>query len=142
MSKIDSVSKFEFTPDETIIAKAADGSYVWGWLSVVEVMGKAVVDSQGDVIKEDELEQAAEQFMSDARVAKVQHDGVQKGEFIQSIVFTHEVQKMLKIDLGKVGWLAKLRVDCPETKALVKAGELASFSIGGSGLRTEMAEAA
>ncbi len=66
------------------------------------------------------------------RVGKRMHRGAaDKLEFVESIVFTAEVQKALGIDLGRVGWwVAGYALDDATWQA-IKASELRALSIGG-----------
>jgi len=114
-----------------------DKQIVYGWASVIEDGGKPVVDSQGDVISVDDLTKAAHNFISTCRAAKALHDGEQIGEFVESLVFTHDIQKSLGIDLGKVGWFVGFKVNDPEVWKGVKAGRFKMLSIGGSGKRVD-----
>lgn len=114
-----------------------DRQLVFGWFSVVEELGKAVVDSQGDVISEDELEKAAYDFVLDVRIAGEMHKNIGVGGLVESMVFTKEKQKALGIDLGKVGWFGGFRVTDQAVWGSIKAGKYPSFSIGGLGKRAE-----
>lgn len=103
----------------------------YGWFSVIEENGQAVVDRQGDVIGEATLRKAAHDFIVDARAGKVMHRGKRVADIVDSIVLTKEVQKALGIDLGKVGWFGAMRFRDEDAWRRVKSGELAAFSIGG-----------
>ena len=111
---------------------------VYGWASVVEKDGKAVVDHQGDIISIDEIEKAAHQFLTDCRVAGDSHITKGVGHLVESIVFSNELQKALGIDLGQAGWFVGFKVTSDEVWKRIKKGELSMFSIGGSGKRTEI----
>lgn len=112
---------------------------VWGWFSVIKEGGKAVVDSQGDVIEEDELVQAAHNFISDYRHAKIMHQGDVVGRMVESTVLTEGVQKALGVDLGKVGWFGCMELPA-EIVAKVEDGSLPMFSIGGRAIREEITD--
>lgn len=122
--------------ESEIIKMDDEQQMVTGWASVIEKNGIPVVDHQDDIITVDELTKAAHNFMSDYRVGKAMHDGGKVGEVVESVVFTKELQKALGIDLGKVGWLIKVKVTNPKVWAQVKKGELKAFSVGGTGVRT------
>lgn len=134
--------------------KAADGEpeqqIVFGWFSVVEANGKAVVDKEGDVIPPEEIERAGYRFVLHARLASDSHQRIGVGHLIESCVFTAEKQAVMvqslkalginaTIDLGAVAWWGGFKVDDPEVWAAIKSGEYAAFSIGGVGMREEMA---
>lgn len=115
---------------------------VYGWASVVSKDGELVVDSQGDTIEEIELVKAAHDFVTDFRVGGIMHmqddDGtaIPIGTIVESAVFTEDMQKFLKIDVGVVGWWIGLRVEHAAVWKMVKDGQFEGFSIGGAGLRT------
>lgn len=112
---------------------------VWGWASVIEEGGKAVVDKQGDVIGEDELLAAVHDFHKSARAARVMHDGVDMGEVVEGLVFTRSLQKALGVDLGRVGYLLGMEMPA-DVVARVASGDLTMFSIGGTAVREELAD--
>ena len=108
---------------------------IYGWASIIEEYGKVVVDKQGDVIDVADLVAAAHDYMTESREAHEMHEGVKKGETVESIIFTKEVQAALGIDLKKVGWFICQKISDDDTWAAIKSGEIKSFSIGGSGKR-------
>ena len=114
-----------------IVSKNVDSKIVYGWASVVEKDGEPIVDRQGDVIEIEEIQNAAVEFVKNSRVAKERHKGMQKGEIVESLVFSKEVQDVLGIDLGKQGWFIGVEVNDPEILEKVASGELKAFSIGG-----------
>ena len=118
------------------IAKAdPDQQLIWGWASVVEIDGRAVVDKQNDVILAEDLQKAAHEFVMSSRQHGEMHQNIGTGHLVDSIVFTKELQKALGVDLGKVGWLVGFHVSDPQVWKSIKAGELPELSIGGSGTR-------
>lgn len=113
---------------------------VFGWASVVEKDGKPVVDHHGDMISVDELVQSAHNFVSASRQAKAMHEGDQVGEFVESMVFTHDIQKALGINLGFVGWWVGMKVKKESVWQDIKAGKFKMFSIGGTAYRIDNGE--
>ena len=111
---------------------------VYGWASVIEKDGKPVVDWQGDVITEADLVKAVHEFNTEYREGKTMHKGAATGETVESMVFTHDVQKSLGIDLGKVGWFICYKVHDDATWSRVVSKELRAFSIGGTGQRVAL----
>lgn len=107
----------------------------YGWFSVIEENGQAVVDTQGDVITEPTLIKAVHGFILDSRAGKLMHNGQRVADVVDSIVFTSELQKALGIDLGKVGWFGGMKFRDDAIWQRVKSGELPAFSIGGYGKR-------
>lgn len=121
-----------------VVKADAEQHLVTGWASVIEEDGKPVVDWQGDVMSEEDLVKAAHGFVSNYRVGKTMHSGAPTSNIVDSVVFTKDLQKALGVDLGKVGWLITTKVSDPDTWEKVKKGELKAFSIGGSGVRSEL----
>jgi len=111
---------------------------VYGWISVIEVDGTTVIDQQGDVIEEPELVGSAHEFMTNSRAGKLLHRGEEIGAFVESLVFTRDLQVALGIDLKKVGWFGVMRVASDDVWKGVMDGTYRSFSIGGSARREEI----
>ncbi len=123
-------------PATFAIVKASDDLQIaWGWASVSTVHGKPVVDTQGDVIGDDTLRDAAHAFIAGPRTVLHRHGGEPVGEVVESFVMTRDVQKALGIDLGITGWLVSVRIRDPAVWENVKAGQLRSFSIAGRATR-------
>ena len=114
---------------------------VFGWASVVEENGIAVVDSQGDTMSVEELEKTAYDFAENCRKAGEMHTNLGVGELVESMVMTKAKQDALGIDLGKIGWWVGFRLS-PEVFAKVADGTYRAFSIGGTGQRVPLAKAA
>lgn len=111
---------------------------VFGWFSVIEEGGRPVVDTQGDIIAEKELESAAYHFVINTRIAGEMHARKGVGQLIESIVFTKEKQALLGADLGKVGWFGGFHISDAAVWEAIKAGKYTAFSWGGRA-RTEEA---
>lgn len=135
------VAKADVTLSAEVKKLDEERRVVWGWASVIEEGGQTVIDKQGDVIEEAELVSAAHGFMRDARLAKAMHDGDGIGEVVESVVLTKGLQQALGIDLGKVGWLIGMHVADDSAWASFRDGTYAGFSIGGSAVREEIADA-
>lgn len=127
-----------FTMKSKVVKMDEDQHLVYGWASVVEENGNPVTDHHGDLIEPDELTKAAHEFVSEYRKAKVMHNGASIGEIVESIVFSHDIQKALGINLNKVGWFIGMKVHDDEVWKSFKSGELEMFSIGGHGEREEI----
>lgn len=108
-----------------------DQRLVYGWFSVIEKGGDPVIDLQGDIISEIELEKMAHQFVLNSRDAGEMHVRKNIGTLIESIVFTKEKQKALGIDLGKIGWFGGFFIENDDVWKKIKKGEYPAFSIGG-----------
>jgi hypothetical protein len=120
-----------------IIEKNEDQQLIFGWASIVEEDGKAIVDSEGDIISESELEKAFYDFVLNSRNAGEMHMRKDAGSLVECLVFTKEKQAALGIDLGFVGAWVGFKVD-EESFAKVKDGTYKMFSIGGKGVRTDV----
>ena len=107
---------------------------VFGWANVaVRKTGETIVDSQGDQIAPQDLEDAAYLFNLEWRAANEMHTGVIKGRLVESLVVTPE--KLAALGLAKdampQGWWVGFHVDA-DTFAKVKQGKLTMFSIEGT----------
>ena len=116
------------------------GRYVRGWASVISVDGKPVTDTQGDVISMPVLRKAAHEFVTDARVAKVMHNGQRMGDVVESVLIDDEFAKAMGASTGKRGWWIGMDIHDPATRARVAKRELRAFSIGGRGVRQKIAD--
>lgn len=117
------------------LEKRSKRQVAYGWASVVEVDGVPVEDRQQDIISEEGLIDAAHSLARNGFGAKVMHDGESVGLVVESAVVTREMQQVLGVDLGFVGWWVGIHYPVLETWARVESGELSGFSIGGSGRR-------
>lgn len=116
---------------------------VFGYAIVCKVDGNDYYDSGSldedgqvyrDHIPEQDMLEAVTDFMRDARVAKVQHEGGQRGLVVHSFPLTTDIAKALDISPRMTGWLVAMQPD-PDMLAKFASGELTGFSIGGTGRR-------
>jgi hypothetical protein len=114
-----------------------DQRLVFGWASVIEKNGVAVIDKQGDIIPVSSMEPAAYDFVLFSRDQGDMHAETGQGRLVESMMFTVEKQQSLGIDLGMVGWWTGFRVDSDPLWAAYKRGERPEFSIGGSAVSRE-----
>jgi Putative phage serine protease XkdF len=121
-----------------IMKTDAEQQLIFGWASVVEKDGVAVIDKQGDIIPVEELENAAYDFTLYSRDGGDMHDRRGVAKLVESMVFTTEKQKALGIDLKQVGWWVGFKVTDKELWAAHKRGERPEFSIGGAAVPTEV----
>lgn len=119
-----------------LIEKDEESRVVTAWASVVEKGGTLVEDQEGDVIFPEDLEKAAWEFVANVREAGINHERTGVGGLVGSMVFTKELQKILGIDLGQVGWLVQFHVEDDEVWEKIKLGELPMMSVHGQGERT------
>lgn len=129
------VEKDAFSTAGMITKIDEDMRVVWGWANVYEEAGKAVVDSHGDTIDEKEVVRAAHAFVCNIRDGMVMHGTRKIGTIVESLVFSHDVQKALGIDLGKAGWFIGMKVDDADVWKSVKDGKYRAFSFGGKAMR-------
>lgn len=97
-----------------------------------------VVDLQGDLVTEDDLEEAAVASMRDGIAARMDHNGQDAGEVVASFPMTSQIAAALgfKLPDGNGLWLVGLEFSpeaWPAVAAAVQAG--AGLSIGGTGER-------
>jgi hypothetical protein len=121
----------------SIIAKVdEERRLVLAWANVNTVAGRYVVDKQGDIIEDRELEEAVLDYSLNSRAAKAMHAG---GKVAEGVVFpmTDLVQKALGIDLGRGGAIGLWRVTDDATWSDIKAGRLPALSLGGRAVREE-----
>lgn len=127
-----------------IVGTNEEQRIVYGWLSVVEKGGQPVIDLQGHVITQDEIEKALHNFMQYYRTVGEMHERFMDGDasVVAGFAVTDETAPMLEqaINEGIRGALIGVRVD-PEAFEKVKSGELSAFSIGGRAVLEDMMEA-
>lgn len=131
-----------------------DERIAFGWASVTNLDGQEVVDRQGDIIKIDDLERSAYNYVLSSRVGGEMHkkeiyldtDGMSKAigtrpkkvaELVESVVLTPEkIEKMGLPASTPQGWWIGFKVTDDEVWKGVKSGKYSAFSIHGSGKRT------
>lgn len=114
-----------------------DKFLVFGWASVaVDAEGKAVVDSQGDIIDIADLEKAAYNFVLSDGYGSEMHTGKYVARLVESIVFTDEKIAALGLE-GTIqrGWWCGFKIHDAEVWQKVQMGEYTMFSIGGRATR-------
>lgn len=107
----------------------------FGWASVANI-----VDSQGDVIDAEELEQAAYNFVRFYREGGEMHERGGCAELVESIIFTPEKLKALGLPENTLPpcWWIGFYVTDDEVWNKVKSGEYSMFSIEGKAIREEI----
>lgn len=125
------------------VAKAdSDKMQVFGWASVSNTEdGSEVADWEGDVIKPDELERAAYEYVLEFRDTGERHDPDyrKKGKLIESVVFTEEKQQAMGLKSGSLpeGWWVGFQINDEDTWQKIKNGEYRMFSVEGKGRRRD-----
>ena len=107
----------------------------FGWASVANI-----VDSQGDVIGSEELEQAAYNFVRFYREGGEMHERGGCAELVESIIFTPEKLKALGLPENAlpICWWIGFYITDDEVWNKVKSGEYSMFSIEGKAIREEI----
>lgn len=123
-----------------------DQHLAFGYASVVSIGGVPVLDRQGDIISQQEIEKAAYDYVRNSRKGGDMHRRVpgmfgddqphHVSDLVESFVITDEkVAKMGLPDDTPRGWWVGFKVHDEDTWQLVKKGERTGFSIHGVGRR-------
>jgi hypothetical protein len=120
-----------------VIKTDAKRQQVFGWASIAMSDGELTVDSYGDIIEPEDLEDAAYEFVLRFRDLNEKHEGPVQGQLIESLVVTPE--KLAKMGLASdamvMGWWVGFWVPDPVVFAKIESGEYTMFSIEGRALR-------
>jgi hypothetical protein len=133
----------------SITKKEDDKRQVFGWALishrwVKDKNGdwklKQLIDHQGDIVDEPELEEMAYNFVMKYREAGEMHMRGDAGECIESLCMTVEKQKAMGIPEGvcPVGWWIGFYISDDKVWEGIKSGKYKDFSIEGAGIRKEM----
>lgn len=122
-----------------------DKRLVFGWALVSATSdGQQIVDHQGDIVDQDELEEGAYEYVLNFRDAGEEHIGTlrKKARMVESVVFTEEKLQAMGIPAGTVpyGWWIGFYVDDDRTWELIKNGTYKMFSIEGRAIREPVNE--
>lgn len=121
------------------IQKSDDGQRLaFGWASVaVEENGQELEDLAGDIISQEELENAAYKFVLQYREGGEMHERGDCAVLIESMVFTPEKLRLLGLqeDALPTGWWLGFYVTDDVVWEKVKNGEYSMFSIEGEAIR-------
>lgn len=118
-----------------------DRQLVFGWANVaIRKDGNQVVDSQGDSIDAEDLEDAAYLFNLSFRKSGEMHRGDAKGDLVESFVVTPSKLKALGLDGDALplGWWVGFKVHDKDVFAKVKTGDYRMFSIQGKAKRVDL----
>lgn len=125
----------------SIAGRDGDEHLVFGWAWVSnDAYGRPIVDSQGDAIEPEELEQAAYQHVLEFRSAGGAHDPALRGVgvLVESVVFTPEKRRAMGIgDAAPDGWWVGYLIRDEDTWRRIVAGDYAMFSIEGEACRDD-----
>lgn len=129
-----------------LIAKSDDEQQiVFGWANVaVRKTGETVLDHHLDEITPEDLEDAAYDFVLNARASGEDHAGEVDASCVESIVFTLEKTRAMGIPDGvlpEAGWWVGFHI--PDRDAYLRARDSKSmFSIEGTAIREPIEKAA
>ena len=108
----------------------------FGWASTVtKADGSEIVDHQGTIIPEHEMESAAYGYVAEARGSSEMHERFGVATLVESIALTVEKRKAMGLPPGESAWWVGFRVDDDAVWKRLKAGELTEFSIGGTAIK-------
>jgi hypothetical protein len=120
----------------TEILKSEERRMVFGLASVTLKAGELLEDLQNDVIRPEEIEKAAYNFVLESRQAGEMHKTIGVGRLVESFMITSEKAEIFGIDREHIGkWWVGFKIDDPDVWERVKTGELSMFSIGGRARR-------
>lgn len=114
---------------------------VTAWASVVtDGEGKPVVDSQGDIIPVEELQNAVLEMASGGMDGKVgvNHEVEGVGSILESMVITKEKREKAGLGDGPEGWLVTFKIHDDGVWERIRSGELLELSIAGEAERVEI----
>lgn len=124
-----------------------DKRLVFGWAYVThDPSGNLNVDKSGDFVEHpEELEDAAYDFVLHSRQGGLNHERtdtgpVVKSTLVESVVITPEKMDAMGIPDGAVptGWWVGFKIEDEDLWSEVKDGKYKSFSIHGSGVRSQV----
>ena len=125
----------------SVAGKSGDEHLVFGWAWVANgTDGRPVVDSQGDAIEPEELENAAYQYVLLYREGGEMHERGGAAVLVESVVFTEEKIQAMGIPAGTlpIGWWIGFKVTDEDVWEKVKDGTYPMFSIEGEAERVEV----
>ena len=123
----------------------ADKRLVFGWALVSATKeGDVIIDHQGDIVDQEDLEEGAYEYVLNFRDAGEEHIGSlrKKARMVESVVFTEEKLNAMGIPTGTVpiGWWIGFYVDDDTTWERIKDGTYQMFSIEGKAIREPVNE--
>lgn len=100
------------------------------------VLRPNMIDSQGDSMTPQDVEQAAHYYMENARVTGLRHKQKMPGAVLESYIAPAEF-KLGKGMVKKGDWVLSMRIDDESVWEKVLSGEYRAFSVGGFGTRQD-----
>lgn len=133
--KSNNADEVDATINVEITKHDVDRQLVFGWANVSMAGGELVVDSHGDTISVEELENAAYAFnlSYNSEATGEMHMGEAKGRLVESFMVTPEkLEKMgLATDALPLGWWVGMYVEDKDLFEKVKSGKYRAMSIQG-----------
>lgn len=116
----------------------------YGWAYVSKKGSGEVVDHSGQVWDIAEVTKTAHEFVMNCRVGGESHIYKGGADLVESMVFDEALQNALGIDIKKdgesvEGWFVGFLINDDDLLQKVAKGDLAMFSIGGTGTIAEEA---
>lgn len=119
--------------------------------SVNEEMGEGVIyfvasqaeveDNEGDIIPLPELTKAAHNYIQESRMADVNHDWIDAGTVVESMVFDSKIVEAIKSNvIEENAWVVGIKPKDIEMARMALRGELTGASIGGFANRSKGVE--
>ncbi len=141
IAKVDPAYESQIEVISEVFKANDEARLIYGWANKITKDGETVYDLQGDSISPEELLTATTEFMKSAdRHSLNMHQGEPIGKVVHSFPLTYDIAKALGLETKDEGWLVGVHVTDDKTWEMVKSGDLAAFSIGGSALRKEIKE--
>lgn len=120
-----------------------DQRLVFGWAYVAkQADGSQVTDHSGDEVEPANLEKVVYDYVLHSRDGGEMHVAKGVSRLVETVVVTTEKLAAwgLAEDAMPAGWWVGFQVEDDAVWKRVKGGELTMFSIGGTGIRTEISE--
>jgi hypothetical protein len=125
-----------FQIDVPIAKRDTAKQLVFGYANVsVTPEGKRVVDTHGDSIPPEVLEEGAYRYVIRSREGGVEHQVMGVARLVESVFLTAEKIEAMGLSAESfkgAAWWVGFKVDDPEVWESVKSGDLDGFSIGGA----------
>lgn len=109
-----------------------DKRLVYGFVLVPNV-----VDLQGDICSKEDIEEAAHDYLVNARLIKAQHRSATDADVVESYIAPADI-RVGDIIIPEGSWMMVTRINSTAMWQAVKKGDIRGYSIGGIGTREEI----
>lgn len=128
------------SPDGETVQKAMRAEIVRKDDSERVITGPVLIpdreDRHGDVVRKDNIQEVAYQFLEEYQNIDLMHTFEEVGVPVESYLAPEDLS-FAKMDVPEGTWMVSVRVKDDEVWQAVQEGELTGFSIYGQGRRTE-----